>query len=303
MAKYKSGVQVMVDPSEFVIGKNSRFDGIDMDHAESLAVSFEKHGQRQAVQARYVGEDLTLVFGFHRHAAAVIYNERNPNNPMKVKCVVTSCNDEEAFQFSVIENKERNQTNAMDDAVNQRRFREEFGWTNVRIAELYRCSPSYVSQIEKLLTLPRALQVRIKERTLSVKAGLDMAELSSAEQQEVLSQEPVELPMATIIEDDDDLFKVTTTTELPVSDHHESNGKAEKSSSFGARVAEKVRNKKIDQGGSKSRNLSELRKGLTEIKDATESEQVKKLIALTEKYIGGLLKTTTMQAKLEALFQ
>jgi hypothetical protein len=129
-----------------------------------------------------------------------------------------------------------------------------------------------------------------------------MAELSADEQAEVL-KEAAELPT----EDDSNLFN-KASDDIPVSEHMQdmeelgyTNGKPKKQS-FGARVAEKVREKKIDQGGSKSRNLSELRKGLTEIKDATESEQVKKLIAMIEKYIGGMLKTTTMQAKLESLF-
>ena len=88
------------------------------------------------VQVRKVADNrVQLVLGYRRHRAALLYNLRHPDNPMKLKCVVVTVNDEEAFRRNIVENKQRAETTPIDDAFNQRRLREEFGWTDARIAE------------------------------------------------------------------------------------------------------------------------------------------------------------------------
>lgn len=286
MAKYKSGVQVMIDPAEIVTGKNSRWEGLDLDRVEEYAQSFEQHGQLVPVRVRNLaGDQVGLVFGFHRHAAAIRYNERNADKPMKLKCIVTTCNDEEALASSVIENKCRREATAMDDAVNQRRFREEFGWSNQKIAELYQCSPSYVSQIERLLILSPAVQRQVNDRTISVRAALNLAELPVEEQQEVLEQSrPARAETLS--------FDEHASVEPQLNGRH-----------LGAAVAEKVRNNKIDAGGAKGRTLSEVRKLFEEVGEQSEIKEVKDLSALIGKVIRGSLKTGAVRKKLEAMFE
>jgi ParB-like chromosome segregation protein Spo0J len=60
---------------------------------------------------------------------------------MKLKAKVVIVNDEEAFRRDVVENRERAETSPVDDAHNQRRLREDFGWTG-RIAEFNHVTPS-----------------------------------------------------------------------------------------------------------------------------------------------------------------
>ena len=108
---------------------------------------------------------------------------------MKLKCCVSIMNDEEALRRSIMENRERSETTPMDDAYNQRRLREECGWTDVRISDFYKVSPPYVAVLKKLLLLPTDIQLRVHTKQISVQAAIALADLSPEEQKAVLTPE------------------------------------------------------------------------------------------------------------------
>lgn len=151
-----------------------------------LAKSILEKGQLQPVLVRRVADQkIQLVFGYTRYEAVKLLNSEGHDVPLKAE--VTTMNDQEAFIANVIENKERNVTSFVDDAFNQRRLREQLGWETAKIAELYRCTESWIAQLTKLLNLDQPILDRVHSGELSVTAALDLANLDTTEQHVVLA--------------------------------------------------------------------------------------------------------------------
>lgn len=276
---YKSGVQVLIPVEDIILGKNTRWDGIDQDKAEEYATSFEKVGQLQPVIVRPAnGDKVELVLGFTRHAAAVIYNERNPDKPMKLKCVQVNCNAEEALEKNIIENRMRSDPTPMDDAYAQRRLREEFMWPDAKIAEFYQIAPSRVSQLKRLLSLSKKVQMQVHKRELSFRAAMELSGIENPDEVVAEEEAAVEEP----------------------SDAPHSNGKQRKKRSLSTRVLDKVREKKIERGGAVSRSLANVKNDLNEWIEALDGER-RDLCKALLKYISGGLKAETMRKKIADL--
>lgn len=154
---------------------NGRWKPIDQDKIEHLARSMAEVGQLEPVTLRKVkGTDrYKVVFGYTRVKAIKWGNENGLfEPPLKVKAVTTIGNDENSFKANIIENLERNDTTPMDDAINHQRLREQYGWTDKQIAELYKCTQQKVSQYKGLLELPTKEQEKVHTGLLSVNAAL-----------------------------------------------------------------------------------------------------------------------------------
>jgi len=205
-----------------------------------------------------------LVLGYRSYNAARLYNERHPDQPMKLKCRVVIVNDEEAFRRNIVENRERAECSPVDDAHNQPRLREGFGWTDTKIAEFYHLSPPYVGILKKLLTLPSDVQKLVHERSLSVQAATGLADLPADEQKQILA-----------------------------------GGQTEGLTS--QKVVKQVRDKKIDQGKSQARSLAEVRSFLEGLTGPAESTSLKEFAEDFLKFIQGKIKDETMAKRLRDL--
>jgi ParB-like chromosome segregation protein Spo0J len=144
---------------------------------------------------------------------------------VKLQCKVVDCNPEEAFVRNIVENNERAATTPVDDAHNQRRLREEFGWTEQRIADFYKRSVAYISQLRKTLQLPQPIQQAVAGGKLAVSAAIDLVELPEAARQQAVAE-------AT--------DRATGKVDSEV-------------------IRKKVRDRKIESGQAKARTLKEVR--------------------------------------------
>jgi ParB/RepB/Spo0J family partition protein len=239
---------------------------------KSLAKPYEAEGQLQPVQVRRVADNrVQLVMGYRRHAAVVEFNKVHPDKPMKLKAIVVTINAEEAFRRNIVENRERQETTPIDDAFNQRRLRDDYGWTDTKIAEFYALTAPYVGVLRKLLTLPTETQKLVHARQLSVKAAAALTELSPEEQQKAIEPaQPDATPMKTDL--------------------------AEKMSS---RVVKAVRVARIEKGGKQARSLAEVRKFF---EGMNENPPVKALAGMMLEFIQGRLTDETMASNLNSLF-
>ena len=263
-----------IDPQEIIVDEklNGRWEPHDEAAIKSLAKSYEEEGQLQPVQVRRVADNrVQLVMGYRRHAAVVEFNRLHPDKPMKLKAIVVTINAEEAFRRNIVENRERQETSPIDDAFNQRRLRDDYGWTDTKIAEFYALTPPYVGVLRKLLTLPTETQKLVHARQLSVKAAAALTELTPEQQQQAMDPvQPDATPMKTDL--------------------------GEKMSS---RVVKAVRAAKIEKGGKQARTLAEVRKFFEGL---NENTQVNSLAGLMVEFIQGRLSDETMEANLNGLF-
>ena len=282
-----------IDPHEIIVDEklNGRWEPHDEEAVKALAKSYEEEGQLQAVQVRKVADNrVQLVMGYRRHAAAVEFNKRHPDKPMKLKAVVVTINDEEAFRRNIVENRERRETTPIDDAYNQRRLRENFGWNDTRIAAFYGVTAPYVGLLKKLLSLPTDTQKLVHGRQLSVKAAAALTELTPEEQQKALEPMP-ELAPVQVDSAQVDSAPVQSTEATPVA-----------AANLSSRVVKAVRAAKIEKGGKQARSLAEVRKFFEGLTGPGEKAQMKALAEVMLKFIQGRLADKTMEHKLNDLF-
>lgn len=283
--------EFLIDPKEIAVDDelNGRWDKHSEADIESMIHSFATEGQLQAVQVRRVQDNrVQLVLGYRRHAAALLHNQRNPESPMKLRCRVVQVNDEEAFRRNVVENRERKDATPVDDAYNQRRLREQYGWNENQIAEFYHYSASYVSTLAKLLTLPKKVQRQVHEKKLSVATATAVADLAPTEQEEVLKDVPEE---GTPLEE-----AAESTGHLASSnDGKARNGRTPSNKE----VMRRTRNKLIEKGKGKGRSLAEVRTFLEGM--ATGEGKPKDCAMVLLRYIKGTIKDETAAEKLAEL--
>lgn len=164
-------------------GRSEAHSDADID---TLVASFERLGQLQPVVARKVGDKVQLVFGYCRHAAAIRYNEKHPDKPMKLKVeVLTKLSDREALERNLSENLRRRSLSIIDIAEAQKRLSEdpESPWKDKEIAKFFGMTTQYVGVLRKLLTLPKRWKKLLHLGALAIGPALKMTELDKESQE------------------------------------------------------------------------------------------------------------------------
>lgn len=195
----KRGDYFFISPFEIIVKEDlrGRHRPITDDAIIAMAISFVRHGQRQAVECRRVeGNKLQLNLGFTRTNAARLLREgfevegetfHDPEFRLKVQ--VVDCNDKQAFINNVVENCHRNQTSDVDDAHNQNRLRDLYGYTDGDIKDLYGYkNTNKVGRLRQLLQLDDTILDRVHAGTLPTQAALDLLDAPSEEREAILAE-------------------------------------------------------------------------------------------------------------------
>jgi len=155
----------------------------DEEALDDLAKSLEAHGVLQPLIIRPhpdVPNEFEIVAGERRWRAA----QRAQLHEVPV--ILRDLTDADALELALIENIQRSDLSAIDEAQAYNRLIEEFGHTQEALARGVGKSRSHVANLLRLLTLPEDLQAMVRDGRLS--AGHARA-LLSAEDPEALAQE------------------------------------------------------------------------------------------------------------------
>lgn len=137
----------------------------DFDRAalEELAESIRSKGIIQPLVVRKLADrdKYEIVAGERRWRAAQIANLH------QVPVVVRSFTDEEVMEIAIIENIQRQDLSAIEEAMAFRQLMERFGHTQEKLAEALAKSCSHIANTVRLLTLPEPVQNMIRGGKLS----------------------------------------------------------------------------------------------------------------------------------------
>ena len=142
-----------------------RFDDEELDR---LADSIRRRGVVQPVLVRPDPEQRTpyqIVAGERRWRAA----QRARLHEIPV--IVDRLDDREALELALVENVQRENLNALEEAEGYRRLIDEFGGTQESLAASVGKSRSHVANSLRLLGLPEAVRRSIEEGALSAGHG------------------------------------------------------------------------------------------------------------------------------------
>ena len=139
---------------------------VDMDPAalEELAESIRLRGVLQPILARHHPQTrgrYQIIAGERRWRAA--QHARLHEVPVYVK----ELSDTEAMAAALVENLQRQDLNAIEEAEGYRRLIEEFGLTQERLGEAVGKSRSHVANVMRLLQLPPTVQAELRRGQLS----------------------------------------------------------------------------------------------------------------------------------------
>jgi ParB family chromosome partitioning protein len=152
------------------------------EELESLADSIRQKGVIQPlIVRRKPGRDAyEIVAGERRWRAAQLAQLH------EVPVVVRDLSDSEVLEVAIIENIQREDLNAIEEALGFRQLMTRFGHTQEKLAEALSKSRSHVANLMRLLSLPTEVQDMVRDGSLS--AGHARALIGSPKAAEIAAQ-------------------------------------------------------------------------------------------------------------------
>ncbi|NDW06219.1 ParB/RepB/Spo0J family partition protein [Jiella pacifica] len=138
------------------------------DELAELAASIRQHGVVQPLLVRPLGSDRSrfeLVAGERRLRAAILAGLS------EVPVVLRELNDRQSLEIAIIENVQRADLNAIEEALGYQSLIDEHGYTQADLAEILAKSRSHVANTLRLLKLPPEVRAMVEEGVLSAGAA------------------------------------------------------------------------------------------------------------------------------------
>ncbi len=158
----------------------------DHEALEELAASVKENGILQPILVRRHPQKLTeyeIVAGERRWRAAQMAQLHS------VPVVIQDLSDQKSLEIALLENVQRQDLSALEEAMGYRRLMEEFEHTQANLAKAIGKSRSHIANTLRLLALPASVKVLLEKSELS--AGHARA-LLGADDPEALAKEVVE---------------------------------------------------------------------------------------------------------------
>jgi len=155
------GEQRLVPTAELRAGRlNPRKDFRDEELAE-LAESIRSKGLVQPIIVRPVAGGYEIVAGERRWRAA------QKAGLHTVPVIARDLNDKEVLELAIIENVQRADLNAIEEATGYRDLVERFSYSQEQLSEIIGKSRSHVANTLRLLKLPETVQVMVQDGRLT----------------------------------------------------------------------------------------------------------------------------------------
>lgn len=152
----------------------------DQEQLQQLADSIGTHGVLQPVVVVEQGGGYILIAGERRWRAAGLSRLET------IPAVVRTANEQERLELALVENIQRSDLNALDEARAYRHLIDEFGLTQERVAaSVGRSRPAVANTLRILDTAPQVQQA-VADNTISGGHARALASLGEHRAQEVL---------------------------------------------------------------------------------------------------------------------
>lgn len=156
---------------------------IDDAALAELAASLAENGLLQPIVVRPVDDTFELVTGERRWRASQRLGWET------IPAIVRELTDEEAASLAMIENLQREDLSAVEEANGYRKLLEQFKWTQGELARRMGKSQSTIANKLRLLKLPDSVQERIMRHSLTERHARALLRLPDAETQERFAAE------------------------------------------------------------------------------------------------------------------
>ena len=150
---------------------------MDREQLAELAASITAHGLIQPLVVTETVEGYVLIAGERRWRASQMAGLE------KVPVIVKETTPQDMLELALIENIQRADLNALEEAHAYRQLVDEFGLTQEEVAERVGKARTTVTNLLRLLTLPEAIQTAVADGRISGAHGRALLPLPTAEMQ------------------------------------------------------------------------------------------------------------------------
>jgi ParB family chromosome partitioning protein len=164
--------------SDLVSNKFQPRKTFEEESLQDLTKSIKERGIIQPIIVRKSSDDdskYEIIAGERRWLAA------QKAGLHEVPVVVTDVDDLKSLEFAIIENVQRNDLNAIEEARGYKRLIEEFSYDQEKVAQFIGKSRSHIANFLRLLGLPEAVLRLIENKQLSPGHAKILVGLSNAE--------------------------------------------------------------------------------------------------------------------------
>ena len=138
--------------NDVVVNKNQPRKNFKEEELSELASSIKKYGVLQPILVRKVKDKYEIIAGERRYRAAKLAGLKT------IPAIIKDFDNEEAFNLSIVENIQRENLNALEEANAYKVLMENYHYTHQVIADKIGKSRVYVTNLLRLLTLPDSVQ-------------------------------------------------------------------------------------------------------------------------------------------------
>lgn len=165
----------LINVEDIVPGRYQPRTEFEPEALHSLADSIKEKGVLQPLLVRRDGDKYELIAGERRWRAAKMAGLQ------QVPVIIKDFSDQEALEVALVENLLRENLSAIEEAEGFQRLMNEFAHTQEALGAIIGKSRSHIANTLRLLNLPEAVKLLIKENKLSAGharclVGLDNAE-------------------------------------------------------------------------------------------------------------------------------
>jgi ParB family chromosome partitioning protein len=160
---------------------------MDEEKLSELADSIKEHGLIQPLIVTESDGKYTLIAGERRWRAAQLAGK------VEVPVIVKEATPQEMLELALIENIQRADLNALEEALAYQQLMEEFGMTQEMVAQRVGKGRSTVANLVRLLTLPTEVQQAVMDGRLSGAHARNLASLPTSEMQTAVMKQIVKL--------------------------------------------------------------------------------------------------------------
>ncbi len=128
---------------------------------EELSGSIKEYGVLQPIMLKAEGDKFSIIAGERRFRAAC------HAGLLEIPAIIRDMEDREVALIALVENVQREDLNFLEEARGYKKLMDDFGLTQVEIAEKMNKKQSTISNKIRILSLPEDIQIKIVENRLT----------------------------------------------------------------------------------------------------------------------------------------
>ena len=157
----------------------------DESALQELAASIKEHGVFQPIIIKKSIKGYEIIAGERRVKASILAGLE------EIPAIIRNFNDTEMMEIALLENLQRENLNAVEEATAYKKLLETLALTQEELAKRLGKSRSHITNMVGLLTLPEDIQTQISERKITMGHARVLSKLDSNIQQKELAEKIV----------------------------------------------------------------------------------------------------------------